>query len=150
MRLALVWAGIRRRIIWNRLLASLASSASKLARHECQMITATSDPGGDQENDPLQKNPSVATNKGRLPSPTLLLTPAPASTLFCCARSSSACLLQQRAGSKLLRQFTTKIATGSPTVKSAYPAEIPQRRDFHRVPKRGRLGGRCVAMTQSV
>jgi hypothetical protein len=49
--------------------AFLASSASKLPRHECQMDTATSDPREDRIKTFYKKNPSVATNKGRLPSP---------------------------------------------------------------------------------
>jgi hypothetical protein len=43
---------------------------------------------------------------------------APASALSSFARSSFACLLQQRAGLKVLRRFITELATAQPIVNA--------------------------------
>ena len=70
-------------------------------RQERQMTTATCDPWGDRQKPFLQKNPSDATNKGRIASPNAVTNTGSRKHAVFCARSSSACLLQQRAGSKV-------------------------------------------------
>src|ERR1022692_2094065 len=110
MRFAQVGLGIRRRAIWKKPNSCrfLVRSASYFPHQKRQTTTATCEPPERSSESVSQKNPSAITNrermvsknscKHRLPQARCLLRP----TLLPSAR------LKQRAGLKVLRQFTTR------------------------------------------
>jgi hypothetical protein len=98
-----------------------------------------------------QKNPSVATNKGSLASPSAITGNGSRKRVVLLCPFLFRLPVAAEGRLKVTSPISSpKIATGWPTVNHLYPAEFAQRPVVHVSAVCGPVGGWCVAMTQSV